>query len=121
MKKESARSSKVKNGEMRPEYDFSKAVRGKHYKPLHEGYSVYVHKADGTTLVQHYKLEEGVVILEPDVRQYFPDSDAVNAALRSLITLMSEMPGQSKLVARKAYGPGVKKRIVRSRAKSVKA
>ncbi len=103
------------------EYDFGKAVRGKHYKPLHEGYSVYVHKADGTTVVQHYKLEEGAVMLEPDVCQYFPDSDAVNAALRSLITLMSEMPGQSKLAARKAYGPGGKKRIARSRAKPVKA
>ena len=46
---------------MLPEYDFSKAVRGKHYKPLHEGYSVHIHKADGTTIVEHYKLEDGAV------------------------------------------------------------
>ncbi|MCX6027750.1 MAG: hypothetical protein NT169_00425 [Chloroflexi bacterium] len=40
--------------EMLPEYDFSGAVRGKFYMPLHEGYTVYVHKADGTTIVNHY-------------------------------------------------------------------
>jgi len=102
------------------EYDFSKAVRGKHYKPLHEGYSVYVHKTDGTTVVQHYKLEEGAVMLEPDVRQYFPDSDAVNSALRSLITLLSEMPGKSKLLSRKKHESSGKKRIARNHAKSVK-
>ncbi len=54
---------------MSSEYDFSKAVRGKHYKPLHEGYSVDIHKADGTTVVGHYKLEEGAVMLEPDQTQ----------------------------------------------------
>jgi len=106
--------------DMRPEYDFSGAVRGKHYKPLHEGYSVYVHKADGTTTVQHFKLDEGTVMLEPDVREYFPDSEAVNAALRSLITLMSEMPGKSGGLARKMRGAGGKRRVTRSHAKSVK-
>lgn len=34
---------------------------------------------------------EGIVILlEPDVRKYFPDSDAVNRALRSLIPLQKQ-------------------------------
>jgi hypothetical protein len=82
--------------EMRAEYDFRGAVRGCHYKPLHEGYTVQVHKADGTTLVQQYKLEEGAVLLEPDVRAWFPDSDAVNKALRSLIVLMEQMPEKDK-------------------------
>jgi len=99
---------------MLPEYDFSKAVRGKHHKPLHEGYSVYIHETNGTTVVEHHKLEEGAVLLESDVREYFPDSEAVNTALRSLITLMSEMPGLGKLLARKAHGPTGKKRIARS-------
>jgi hypothetical protein len=39
--------------------------------------------------VQHVKLEEGTVLLEPDVRKYFPDSDAVNSALRCLIPLVA--------------------------------
>jgi len=80
---------------MRPEYDFRGAVRGKYYKPLHRGYTVHVHKADGTTIVQHFKLEEGTVMLQPDVRAHFPDSEAVNTALRSLITLMAQMPSNS--------------------------
>ncbi len=54
--------------ELRPEYDFDypKAVRGKYYKRL---------------------LKEGsnVVVLEPDVAKAFPDSTAVNEALRSLL------------------------------------
>ncbi len=84
------------NDELRPEYDFRGAVRGRHYKLLHEGYTVHVHKPDGTTLVQQYKLEEGTVLLAPDVRAWFPDSDAVNKALRSLIVLMTQMPEKGK-------------------------
>jgi hypothetical protein len=42
----------------------------------------------GTTVVQHFELEDGAVMLEPDVREYFPDSAAVNNALRCLIPLM---------------------------------
>lgn len=92
---------KKANEEMRPEYDFRGAVRGKHYKPLHKGYSVHIHKSDGTTVVQHLKLEEGTVLLQPDVREYFPDSESVNTALRSLIHLMSQMPRKGKVSARK--------------------
>ena len=75
---------------MRAEYDFSGGVRGKHYEALREGYSVKVQRADGTTLVQQVRLEEGTVVLEPDVRKYFPDSEAVNAALRCLIPLVAK-------------------------------
>lgn len=47
-------------------FDYSKAVRGKYYRRL---------------------IQEGanVVILEPDVAVAFPDSAAVNDALRSLL------------------------------------
>ncbi len=58
MKKEAKRDF------MRPEYDFSSGVRGRH----HDAYS------RGTN----------VVLLEPDVAEVFRDSDAVNAALRAL-------------------------------------
>jgi glycosyltransferase involved in cell wall biosynthesis len=64
-----------------PEYDFTDGKRGKHYKAFREGHSVQVHKADGTTEVHYFALEDGAVMLEPDVRQYFPDSDAVNKTL----------------------------------------
>lgn len=77
---------------MRAEYDFSGAVRGHHYRPLHEGYTVEIHKADGTTVVEHHGPEQDTIRLEPDVQKWFPDSDAVNQALRSLIQLMEQMP-----------------------------
>jgi hypothetical protein len=76
-------------------------VRGKHYKPLHKGYSVHIHKPDGTTVIEHYKIAEGTVMLQPDVRKHFPDSDSVNTALRSLITLMAELPEKGKSHAQK--------------------
>jgi len=64
---------------------------------------VHIHKADGTTVVQHFKLEEGTVMLQPDVREYFPDSEAVNTALRSLIALMAQMPSKRKALAEKKH------------------
>jgi hypothetical protein len=73
--------------EMLPEYDFRGATRGKAYRPLHEGYEVQIHKTDGTTVVQQFILQEGTVMLEPDVQAYFPDSESVNKALRTLMTL----------------------------------
>jgi len=51
---------------MRDEYDFSKGVRGKYAKRF----------AEGTNLV----------LLEPEVARYFPTAQAVNRALRSLIS-----------------------------------
>jgi hypothetical protein len=77
--------------DMRPEYDFSAmkcGVRGKYYKAYREGHKVIVHKEDGTDSVQYFRLEDGAVMLEPDVRKYFPSSDAVNKALRSLIEII---------------------------------
>ncbi len=53
-----------KTDEMRPEYDFSKGVRGKYAKKF----------AEGTNLV----------LLDPDVSKLFPDSKSVNDALRLL-------------------------------------
>jgi len=40
----------TKKKEMRDEYDFSKGVRGKHYKPYREGHSVHIRKSDGTII-----------------------------------------------------------------------
>jgi hypothetical protein len=76
--------------DMLPEYDFARmkgGVRGKYYKSYREGHTVEIKKADGTTSVQYFRLEDGAVMLEPDVREYFADSEAVNRALRGLIAL----------------------------------
>ncbi|MBL8107632.1 MAG: hypothetical protein JNJ72_18825 [Anaerolineales bacterium] len=87
-------NKKKKNDEMRAEYDFSKGERGKFYRPLEKGYTVRVNHKDGTTTVNHYALTEGSVLLAPDVREYFSDSQAVNEALRSLIRLTEKMPAR---------------------------
>jgi hypothetical protein len=87
-------TKKKKNDDMRVEYDFSKAERGKFYRPLDKGYTVHVTKKDGTVEVNHYILAEGTILLAPDVLEYFPDSESVNEALRSLIHLMSKMPAK---------------------------
>lgn len=71
---------------MRPEYDFSAGTRGKHYRSRLDGYTIRIHKPDGTTEVKQVT-REGSVVLEPDVQKYFPNSQAVNRALRTLITL----------------------------------
>ena len=51
--------------DMRSEYDFSKGVRGKYARRYAEGCNV--------------------VLLDPDLLKAFPDSAAVNRALRSLV------------------------------------
>lgn len=79
---------------MRAEYDFAKAERGKFYRPLDKGYEVHVRQKDGTEIVNHYTLAEGTVLLAPDVREYFSDSEAVNDALRSLIHLVEKVPAR---------------------------
>ena len=54
--------------DMLEEYDFSKGVRGKYAKKYSEG--------------------TNVVVIEPDVAEFFPDPDSVNDALRSLIPII---------------------------------
>jgi hypothetical protein len=88
------KTKKKKNDEMRAEYDFSKAERGKFYLPLDKGYTAHVTKSDGTVVVNHFMLAEGTVLLAPDVLEYFPDSESVNEALRSLIQLVDKLPAR---------------------------
>lgn len=47
-----------------------------------------LHHKDGTKEVTHYRPLDGCVVLDRDVRAYFPDSEAVNTALRGLIALI---------------------------------
>ncbi len=82
--------------EIRPEYDFRGGVRGKHAKAMQSGYIVTIRQDDGTTTVQTVEPRQGTVILEPDVLAYFPDSAAVNHALRTLITLFPDRQSVTK-------------------------
>ncbi|MBU0701320.1 hypothetical protein KKE26_08540 [bacterium] len=91
MKKEISNQVGMDNDELRPEYDFTSmtgCVRGKYYKAYCAGHTVKIHKTDGTILVQHFKLEDGAVMIEPKIREYFPNAEAVNKALRCLIPLL---------------------------------
>ena len=62
MKKNSKSDS---SDDMRPEYDFSRGVRGKYAQRFREG--------------------TNVIVLDPDVAAEFKDSAAVNDALRQLL------------------------------------
>ena len=67
------------------EYDFSDGVRGKHFKAYREGHTVKIKKEDGSIETRCFTQEDGSIMLDPDVKQHFPDSNSVNKALRSLI------------------------------------
>jgi len=62
MSKDNREPNEPTVGEMRPEYDFSNAVRAKYADRLKEG--------------------SNVVVLDLDVAAVFPDSKTVNDALR---------------------------------------
>lgn len=79
-----------KIADMRAEYDFSGGIRGKHAASYRQGHSVTIHKKDGTTVIEHFTVDDDAVVIDPDVREYFPDAESVNAALRSLIAIASK-------------------------------
>jgi hypothetical protein len=81
--------------DMLPEYDFTGGIRGKHYRDYRQGHTVKIHQEDGSVEVRHFTPDEGAVMLDPDVLRYFPDSDAVNRALRGLIQLIPQMQSKS--------------------------
>lgn len=56
--------------EMLPEYDFTGSVRGKY--------------------AARYAQSSNVIVLEPDVAEAFPTSQAVNEALRMLVRLAQQ-------------------------------
>jgi hypothetical protein len=74
MKKEKAEN--IEEWEMRPEYDFSNARPNKYAKKY----------AEGTNLV----------IIEPDLIEFFPDSESVNAALRALVSIFPKSKSRRK-------------------------
>ena len=66
--------------DMLEEYDFSKGVRGKY--------------------AARYAAGSNVVVIDPDVAEYFPDHDSVNDSLRGLVSIMKK----SGIVAHKSGG-----------------
>ena len=85
---EKKNSESLQENDMRSEYDFTGGVRGKHSEAYRKGHSVTIHKTDGTNVVEHFMPEKNIIVLEDDVREYFPDSEIVNRVLRSLISLI---------------------------------
>jgi hypothetical protein len=63
---------------MAPEYDFSGGVRGKYAKRF-----------------QTAALKD-VIVLEPELRRVFPNSAAVNEALRTLMRIADAAPSRPK-------------------------
>jgi hypothetical protein len=90
MKKTMIKIVQEEDNDMRAEYNFTGGVRGKHYRAMQVGYTVNIHKADGTTVTKDVLPKEGVILLEPDVQAYFPDSKSANKALRCLIPLLPQ-------------------------------
>lgn len=69
MKNTPRRRKSTENGDdLRPEYDFSGGGRGKH--------------------AARYAAGTNVVVLDPDIAAVFPNSVAVNEALRALVPLI---------------------------------
>jgi len=68
MKTTKAKKAAADADTMRPEYDFSNAARG--------------------VTAARYAQGTNVVLLDPDVAQLFPDSRAVNEALRTFARLV---------------------------------
>ena len=85
MKKKNSVKRAVAEPEI-PETDFSKGARGKYAAAMKKnGYTIRVDRADGS-IEEKQVLGESLVSLDPDVQAYFPDSGAVNRALRKLIS-----------------------------------
>ena len=66
-------------GDLRPEYDLSQLKvfgRGKYAKRFRKG--------------------TNLVLLAPDVTEYFPDGQTVNSALRSLISFLKTRRGAAR-------------------------
>ena len=100
------KTNKSQTDDMLPEYNLEgkKGVRGKYAKALQKGYSVRVLNEDGTVTVRDFVPKENTVLLDPDVKAYFPDSESVNHALRSLISLITEKKASRVTENRGRYG-----------------
>ena len=81
----SQKNKVVDEADMLPEYDFSRAVRGKYY--------------------ERYRQGSNVVLLDPDVSEVFPNATAVNEALRLLVSVARKKVGAAKRRPRRKGRP----------------
>jgi len=82
------KTESVPDDDMLPHYDFRGGVRGKY--------------------ARDFARNENLRILAPDLLDVFPDSEAVNEALRTLVRITSAMP--QKISANIASAPKPKKK-----------
>lgn len=82
----------VVKDEMLPKYDFTDSVQGKHFRAMQQGHTVTIEHEDGSETVQTYHSVPEPILLDPRVKAYFPDSEAVNNALLGLIKLIPRTP-----------------------------
>ena len=75
----------IADDDMRAEYDFSNAVRGKYY--------------------ERFKASSNVVVLDADVSKVFPNAAAVNQALRVLASVARARVAAAKSVSRATRRP----------------
>ena len=83
-----AEQKNEEDDEMLAEYDFRQGVRGKHFREYQQGYTVTITHPDGTQTVEQVTPDPAVIVLDPDLRRYFPDSEAVNRTLRTLLDII---------------------------------
>jgi uncharacterized DUF497 family protein len=69
-------ATKTETWEMRKEYDFSNARPNKYAKKYAEGVNI--------------------VMIDPDLVKFFPDSDSVNSALRALVSIFPKLKPREK-------------------------
>ena len=70
--KQTAKRKTQQKPDMLSEYDFSKGERGKY--------------------ARRYAKGTNVVVLAPDLVKFFPDSEAVNEALHTLLKVVRKIP-----------------------------
>lgn len=79
------------------EYDFSGGIRGKYAKRYAEG--------------------TNVVVIDPELTEFFPDHDSVNDALRNLAAIIRRQRKSKPAATRgKSSGPARRRRQVRPAA-----
>ncbi len=83
---------------MLPEYNLKgkTGVRRKYGEEIERNFTVRITQKDGKVVTQRYEMVDGAVMLAPDVRAYFPDSDTVNNVLRALIPAIQKAKAQTE-------------------------
>ncbi|MBP8252285.1 MAG: hypothetical protein KAX40_07955 [Herpetosiphon sp.] len=74
--------------DMQAEYDFSGGERGKYARAFQQGYTIRIHKKDGSIEEEYHPSSARLIELDEDVFAFFSDSTSVNRALRGLIDLI---------------------------------